>query len=250
MSCYKHKQSDYQPFPVSGSLKKNSNLSLNYLKSLKRLKKAANREDATVYCYIIKTVKNKDNFFQQTGCGPNWQGGLITLCTCKHYMRTFLSPEDWKGKWIAGFTSINDGSSSKDGGNRRNALVYLMKVKKAFASHYELWHELPNKTRAAKDVHENIHGDVFHPKDKQENSDKYAHSLYCGPCELHDHFDSEEWHKDVKYFSNHTRRHASLLVGDENNSFLWTQPFIVAKEMFYGRQKTMPIDDLFNSFLV
>jgi hypothetical protein len=244
MSCYKRNQLDYQHFPVSGSLAKNSNL------CLKRLARAVNKEKATVYCYIIKSVKNDNGSFRQQGCGPNWQGGLITLCTCKHYMRTFKNSEDWKGKWIAGFTSINDGGSRKDGSNRRNALVYLMKVKGAFESHYDLWDKLPAKARMAKDANKkgNIHGDVFRPKDKQENSDKYAHSLYCGPCELHDHFDSEEWHKDVNY-SKPKKRHPSLLVGDENNSFLWEKPRIGAKEMLHRAPKKMSLGELLNSFL-
>jgi hypothetical protein len=245
MSCCKSKQSEYQLFPVSGSLAKNSNLCLN------RLKRAVSQGVATVYCYVIETVKNNNGYFRQKGCGPNWQGGLITLCTCKHYMRTFKNSEDWKGIWIAGFTSINDGSSGKDGSNRKNALVYLMKVKDAFESHHDLWYALSVKARMAKDANKkgNIHGDVFHPKGKLKDSDKYAYSLYRDPCDLHDHSEKNGWHKDVKYFSNHTRRHASLLVGDKNNSFLWTQPLIGAKEMLHIGQKKMSLDKLFNSFL-
>jgi hypothetical protein len=192
MSCDKGKQSDYQPLPVSGSLKKNSNLCLN------RLKRAVNQEDATVYCYVIKSVKNDNGSFRQQGCGPNWQGGLITLCTCKHYMRTLKKAEDWNGKWIAGFTTINDGNSRKDGSNRRNALVYLMKVKVAFESHHDLWYALPAKTRMAKNAHKkgNILGDVFRPKGKLKDSDKYAPSSYYSPCGSHVHAEKDRWHKD------------------------------------------------------
>jgi hypothetical protein len=217
----------YQSFPVSGSLAKNPNLNLNDLK-----KRLINQEDATVYCYVIKSVKNKDNIFQQTGCGPNWQGELITLCTCKHRMRTLFEPENWKGKWIAGFTSINDGTCSKDGGNRRNALVYLMKVEKAFESHQDLWSALTAKARIAKDANKegNIHGDVFHPRRRLKNGDKYNPSKYKGPCKSHVH--SECWHGDVNYSNKTKKRFPSLLVGDKKNSFLWDKPHIVIAASF------------------
>lgn len=247
MSCCKCKPSagqGYQPFPDSGSLTKNSNLCLN------RLKKTVDKGDATVYCYVIETVKNNEGYFRQKSCGPNWQGGLITLCTCKHYMRTFKNSEDWKkGIWIAGFTSINDGSSEKDGRNRKNALVYLMKVKDAFESHHDLWYALSVKARMAKNAHKkgNIHGDVFPPNGKLKDNDKYAYSLYHGPCDLHKHAEKNGWYKDLKYFYNN--RYASLLVGDKNKSFLWDRPLIAAKEILHRGQKKMPLDKLLDSFL-
>jgi hypothetical protein len=237
MSCYKRNQLDYQPFPVSGGLAKNSNL------RLKSVQKRLAKEKAMVYCYIIKSVKNKDNIFQQTGCGPNWQGDLITLCTCKHYMRTFKSSKDWEGKWIAGFTTVGDGC------NRRNALVYLMKVKDAFESHHDLWYALSPDARIAKDANKegNIHGDVFRPIRRLKNGDKYNPSEYKGPCDLHDHSKKNGWHKDVKYFYNN--RYASLLVGDKKNSFLWDRPLAVAIDNLHRGQKKMSLGELLNSFL-
>jgi hypothetical protein len=244
MSCCKSKQSEYQLFPVSGSLAKNSNL------CLKRLKRAVNKGDATVYCYVIETVKNNNGCFRQKGCGPNWQGGLITLCTCKHYMRTFKNSEDWKGIWIAGFTSINDGSSGKDGSNRKNALVYLMKIKDAFESHHDLWYALPAKARLAKDAHKkgNKFGDVFRPIRKLKNSDKYAHSLYHGPCD-ETHVHSEWWHKDVNYPKTKNRHRPSLLVGDKNNSYLWDKPLVAAINNLHRGQKKMSLGELLDIFL-
>jgi hypothetical protein len=246
MSCCKCNPSvahPYQPFPDSGSLKKNSNLNLN------RLKRLVKQEDAIVYCYIIKSVKKdkkNNDIFRQEGCGPNWQGGLITLCTCKHRMRTLFSSKDWKEKWIAGFTSINDGSGGKDASNRKNALVYLMKVKDAFGSHHDLWYALPPETRTAKAAHNesNIHGDVFCPKGKLENrAKKYAPSAYYRPSKFHDH--SKCWHKDVNY-SKTKKHHPSLLVGDKNNSFLWNRPLIAATfKLNRGHKKPMPLREFY-----
>jgi hypothetical protein len=76
---------------------------------------------ATVYCYVITTVKNRGGQLVQNGSAPNFQGGMITLCTCKHPMRSFLEPDEWKGTWIAGFTTVTAGQGG-------NALVYLMEI--------------------------------------------------------------------------------------------------------------------------
>jgi hypothetical protein len=36
-----------------------------------------------------------DGQYSQTASAPNFQGGVITLCTCKHWMRTF-KPAKWR----------------------------------------------------------------------------------------------------------------------------------------------------------
>ena len=140
MGCCKRVQHAYQPYPQIGLLAKNIN------PTLKNLHQQICTGSDHIYCYIVKSVKNKNSSLQQQGCGPNWQGGLITLCTCKHYMRTFLDLNSWKGTWIAGFTTA-------DAGNGSNTIVYLMRVEEAFNSHHDMWYALPNETRWAKDAH-------------------------------------------------------------------------------------------------
>lgn len=42
-----------------------------------------------IYVYVITTVGNKGGQFVQMGSAPNFQGGCITLCTCKHKDRAY-----------------------------------------------------------------------------------------------------------------------------------------------------------------
>lgn len=76
----------------------------------------------TVYMYVIESIQQDNSgSYWQTGCAPNFQGGAITLCTCKHWMRTFKPVEDWKqGVWIAGFAGLTH--------TAQQSLVYLTRV--------------------------------------------------------------------------------------------------------------------------
>jgi len=57
--------------------------------SLKELIQKLREEKGEVYAYVLTTIKYKNGEFIQTGSAPNFQGGLITLCTCKRFMRTW-----------------------------------------------------------------------------------------------------------------------------------------------------------------
>ena len=91
-----------QPFPETGLLAHNSNLRLVNLAN--RIRTVRGR----AYSYVVRTVKLNQNTlsFEQHGSAPNFQGDVLTLCTCKHQMRSRLSAEEWQDDvWIAGFTS-------------------------------------------------------------------------------------------------------------------------------------------------
>jgi len=94
-------ESEFQPFPRTGVMFDQMNCDLESL-----LEKVDSDGDL-VYSYIIATIKLRDSRFVRTGSAPNFQGGRITLCTCKHFMRTFLDKDAWVGKWIAGFTGAD-----------------------------------------------------------------------------------------------------------------------------------------------
>jgi hypothetical protein len=161
-------------------------------------------------------VKNEGGHFVQWGSGPNFQGDMITLCTCKHHMRTSLGPNDWEGKWVAGFAGVGAGGG-------RNALVYLMKVAHGFESHYDLWYseDIPPETKRAKSARLSIYGDIFEPVDR--SSDPFDPRAYHLPHEAHSHIVDNGWYGDVDRIGYSGRR-AALLVGDPQNSFLWDQP--------------------------
>ena len=209
-------EADVQPFPRSGILKSNMNFSLDVLRE--RLTSV----NGTLYAYVITSIKWDNERFQQTGCAPNFQGDFITLCTCKHEMRTLLDTKSWHGKWVAGFTSINAV------GNRQWNLVYLMQVGQAFETHAQLWNALPERTRQAKEANKHRLGDLYQPK--AQSSDPYQLASYKLPHEAHVHHSDcnpDGWHNDITY-SKPSRLPAALLVGDRHHSFLWDTPLIYA----------------------
>jgi hypothetical protein len=208
-SCSKGEQG-YQPFPQEGKLFENLGSPLT------KLQQRIGLNEAVVYCYVIDSVKEEGGHFVQKGSAPNFQGDVITLCTCKHHMRTSLSPNDWEGRWVAGFTGIWAGGG-------KNALVYLMKVSHAFESHYDLWYseDILPKAKRAKSARISTYGDLFEPID--HSSDPFDPRAYRLPHEAHSHTSDNEWYGDVDR-TGYGGRRAALLVGDPQYSFLWDRP--------------------------
>jgi hypothetical protein len=226
MSCI----SDFsQPFPQTGRLAKNLNLSLD------GLCQKIGGTPAIVYSYIVKTVKNHEDHFIQKGSAPNFQGDLITLCTCKHRMRTSLHDMlEWKDKWIAGFTGV-------EAGNGSNALVYLMKVSYTFESYYVLWNskEISMETKKAKAAHLHKCGDIYEPKDAPV--DPFDCQSYEPPCEKHSHYKDYKWHNDIDYEKGYKGRKPVLLAGDTDYSFLWIKPKIVYNDRLPRNPKKLEL---------
>jgi len=224
-----------QPFPAKGQPKSNLN------QSYPELQMALHEQDGCVYCYVIETIKDEGGRFRQTGSGPNFQGGRITLCTCKHWMRTFKNLADWKGVWIAGFSGLKAGGG-------QNCLVYLMKIRQAFPSHRQLWKSLRPATRREKNARDHGLGDVFEPKSQ---GSEFRWSSYYQPVSGHVHASEKDptaWHKDICY-RGCSKRVAALLLGDVKFSFLWKRPLIARKGKLHRGQKkyehlTAFLDDL------
>ena len=127
MGCFRDKSNGYQPLPSSNLLKRKPN---HYLSTLRD---SVNPTDlsAQVYYYVITTIRRRGDTLQHTGSGPNWQEGIITLCTCKHYMRSLLDVNNWRGTWVAGFSTISNNIG-------RHFLIFLTRIDKAFESHWRL----------------------------------------------------------------------------------------------------------------
>jgi hypothetical protein len=223
------KPADHQPFPQTGQLARHFNL------HRETLRQHIPAGPATVYGYVIATIKNCQGTFVQTGCAPNLQGDRVTLCTCKHYMRTFLDVQAWPGKWIAGFT----GSPAGQG---RNYLVYLMQVQQAYASQYDFWFSetVPERTKRAKATHRHRFGDVYQPR--SELIDPFDPQGYVPPRSDHVHA-PEEWRQDIDYVSR-TGRPAALLVGDPQHTYLWDRPLLFSAFKLYRGQKKLALADL------
>jgi Nucleotide modification associated domain 2 len=221
-----------QAFPDDGPLGKNLSA-----EALRRRIREGKVESETVYCYIVASIHDG---WVQNGNSPNWQGGVITLCACKHYMRTFLrNVDDWKGKWVAGFTGINVA------GNRKNALVYLMKVDGAFPSFVDLWTSgsLGKRTLMAKEADRNPCGDLYRPKRKGVG-DPFDPLSYHGPRP--DGVHHKVWHRDIAY-EGILGRHPALLVGRQKLSFLWSEPSLYYKSTIHRGQKKTTIAELLHS---
>jgi hypothetical protein len=222
---------------MSGELAAHLNLPLpNLVNLLARHDRAAD-----VYCYVIATIAIREGKFVQTGSAPNFQGDLITLCTCKHWMRTRRSPGNWKDKWIAGFAGGTRGDL--------NALVYLMRVKYAFESHYDLWisEHVPEVAKGAKSAYLHNLGDVYMPKPGSNDDHKFSADCYESPTPDHVH-SPELWRKDIEYIGL-SGRPAALLTGDPEFSYLWNWPQTYSREPI-GRGYRKPPLGKFRAWLL
>lgn len=207
-----------QPFPEDGLFVRNLNLSCSQL--LRRLGKGR----GGAYSYIVKSVDlNRSSLsFEQHGSAPNFQGGVLTLCTCKHQMRASMDCSEWAGRWIVGLTS----RCRYEG---RHWLFYLTRVATAYESQAELWKSLPVTVKQAKSTQEHFLGDVFVPRGKVTGEKRFdPHRYLAPPRHSHRrHKCDNGWHNDIKYkHSNRHGRQPALLVGDPRMTFLWDEPII------------------------
>ena len=220
----------FQPWPKEGKLRGNLNKNLEDLKSDLR----GFLED-TVYAYLLATIEFHEHRqeFRQTGSAPNFQGGLVTLCTCKHYMRTYREPQNWEGIWVAGFSYQRIPPEK----SKRYWLIYLMKIGRACASFADLWKTLPSPARNAKNARYHPLGDLYQPK--PELTDPYNPLDYYEPCSGHSH--EKNWKKDIAY-RGIKDRYPALLVGDLEKSFIWSRPMIYIE--YHPRTKKWILGDL------
>lgn len=224
-----------QEWPKDGEIKENMNTTLNTLK--RRLENG----DGEVYAYVLTTIE-RDGYggFVQTGSAPNFQGGFVTLCTCKHWMRTWKTTDAWKDIWIAGFTGVNIL------GDHQNYLFYFMQVQKAFQSHEELWNWLDSTVKQEKNASHYRYGDVYEPTPNVK--DPFNPEYYYEPIKEHVHFKNDEWCRDINY-NTKTEKRPALLVGSPRLSFIWSQPKIYFKDKLPRTKKWNNIGDFIQSLV-
>lgn len=203
----------------------------------KRIANVGPPDNERVYGYVVRSVRPKDGMYEQRGSGPNFDGGLITLCTCKHSMRASISPEEWKkGVWIAGLTSWDVDFE------KQQSLVYLMRVGEAYSSQAALAQALHRSGRdsvvQAKDSSKHKLGDLMIPaRSSLSIADQYSISAYRTPVLGHSHRRDgadDQWHNDIDYLDRGGRR-AAMLAGDVDYSFLWTRPLVRRKNPAHSR---------------
>lgn len=225
-------KNDYQTMPHKGKLAKNLNMPLEAL-----VEKIAPFQQDEVYFYVVKTVEYSKGRFYQTASAPNFQGDLITLCTCEHQMRSARDANSWQNIWVAGYTSYSYVDEHK--------LFYLMKIAMSFESHRDLWFSdsIPRKTKSAKAANKDKFGDIYQPKKKMNAP--YSYISYLRPCKQHVHCDPCLWHKDIKYTKGYGGRSPALLVGDPRFSFLWDSPIVSFQPKIGRHFRTKPLSYLF-----
>src|SRR5262245_32545558 len=163
-----------QPFPDSGTLPGVS------LPDLKRRLRSATGE---VHSYVVRSVKlnRATGQFAQKGSAPNFQGGYITLCTCKHQMRATQPAEGWRGAWIDGFAS-----RCLD----HHWLFYLVQITEVCESQYDLWQFFSKNSKTALAEKSSLTdplGDVFQPKGILHGKDRFDPASYHPPMIKHSH---------------------------------------------------------------
>ena len=175
------------------------------------------------YSYIASTFVLDDpgRHFRQTGSAPNFQGGYVSLCTCKHRMRTRLPVSEWPRKWIAVFSSRTLLSGL-------HWLTCLFRVSQAFESHADLWTSRED-LRAAKSAQLNYLGDLYQPVDALTGEDRFRPKKYLTPA-LHVHHKRTEdqgWENDISYMKQKAGLpRPALLVGEPSLCFLWLEPVV------------------------
>ena len=189
----------------------------------------ATLRDQPVYAYIVTTIKTKSPDFQlqQTGSAPNFDGGRITLCTCKRKDRATFHPsidphDPWKSVWVAGLTSKSEDPS--------RSLAYLMCVERSFLSQVELWRALPDRCQRAKSASKSELGDLFEPKTTAIN-DPYNPASYHTPIGGHVHSSPKHpnhWHRDVMRWGRRSKPHR-LLLGQASQSYRWMHAKIILR---------------------
>jgi hypothetical protein len=211
---------DHQELEPDSPLRKRANM------DLATLRERIPEGPATIYCYVMTTLKQREGTLVHLGSGPNIQGGLITLCTCKHLMRTY--PDVKPGTWIAGFTGSRKETARRPA--MPNTLFYLTRVEHAFPSHMALWRSrlVPQHSKRRKSARRNPLGDLFEPH--QDAHEAFDAGSYHPPIPGHSHapehqWPGGQWHRDITY-ANRSGRHPARLVGHAELSFVWTRPMI------------------------
>lgn len=191
-----------------------------FIKKSLDVRKLLQNNNSMVYAYVLTSVSHdivKDKFIQE-GCSPNFEGGIATLCCCKHHMRAY--PNIKENIWIAGFT----GASQKYGS--KNKLYYLAKIKEIKYSFSELKEYLGEEITLAKDARYHKLGDIYVMKSKEKDPDNIR--SYHTPCGNHVHWKNDSWEYDITY------KPKKLLAFEKANTYVWEKP-VYQSESFIGR---------------
>lgn len=205
----------YAPWDTVGQIP------LNSPKQLQRTLQGHTVE--TLYCFTLHEIFNTDEVFRQTRSSPNWQGGIATMATCKHQMRTWLTPEQWEaGVWCAAFAPAHCAD---------NALFFVGRVQRAFTSNYGYTQHLKGlpDLYQAKQADLDPRGDSYRPKHVLCGNQRYDHHNFHEPPTEHTRMElgsdkQPKWLKDIRYILR-GKRPPVLMFGPSflfNKGCLWS----------------------------
>lgn len=205
--------------------------------------------EGVCYAYPHHEVYLNDNEFIQTRSGPNWEGGLLTIATCKHLLRSRL-PSPYKipmsglltltggvemytwdsepSVWLAGFTPTIDGATY---------LLYMARVGVVFGSNYDLGAYLKSNYRSAYDAKlamDNVRGDVYKPRKKLRGEGKFDPLNFYTPynhCRQVESYKdgTPKWHRDIAYSVNGRRAYPILF----DEVYLYSKPKYAANRKLF-----------------
>lgn len=194
-----------------------------------------------IYVYPHHEIKLSDEGeFQQTRSGPNWEGDLVTMTTCKHLLRTYKTIDESGRVAICGVTNKLDGE---------NFLMYIGVVRMTFNSMDSLSAYLQqNEPKAfkAKDTRHNRLGDLFVPAYDLTGEERYDSMSFHEPVDDHcrkEELDSKgqpKWFKDIEYVTRNGTHPKSLIlepvtVHTEPN-YIWIGKLGRSGTVFKGEQ--------------
>ena len=206
--------------------------------------------DRPLYSYIVTTIKTIPPHYElrQTGSAPNFAGGRITLCTCKHKDRATIRLSDdpgdpWKGVWIAGLTSKSEDPS--------RSLAYLMFVDRSFLTQHDIWESLPAQCREQKCASNSDIGDLYRPKEVARRHPNDPASYHAPKVGKHVHStarDSSCWHGDIERWGKRDLPHR-LLLGHDAQSYRWPITRMILRLDAIGRSAHHAIYDSVREFI-
>lgn len=198
----------------------------------KRLHSKLRTASGGCYAYPQHEIYLSDKgTFLQTRSGPNWQGGVLTLATCKHYLRSTRPAQGWPGTWLAGFTPKINGE---------NYLLYVAQVALAFENNQLLGDHLrkyDRKAYTAKNAFYNVVGDVY-PCNGPDAYDLRNYAVHPEHVRQELKKGAPKWHSDINY-----KRPAPVFI---MGGYLYSRPMYRVTRPLHRSGWKCDITELFN----
>lgn len=212
----------------------------------------------TCMVYTHHEVFFQDGIIKHTRSSPNWEGGLVTYCTCKHLMRS-TKRKTWVGVWLMGLCPAK----------LNNAVMFCGRINMEFNSNLDvskhLVHNYPSAYRT-KMANSNPRGDLYATKDKlvevDEKDPTFNHKNFYEPP---NHTRSVEfykkssgsvseredgkipkWWRDIEYRHHQTGNRPKMFILQP--CFLFSQPTLYTRIKPGRATRKLTVEQVLKSF--